>query len=133
MKLTKDARRLSRGLFRASFSDGRLDEGKVRAVTQKVVSEKPRRYLDILKAYQRLLRLEIEKRHAIVESAVELDEATREQLQTSLRAKYGADVTTDFRSAPDLIGGLRIRIGSDVFDSSVRERLSRLKSDFAHV
>jgi F-type H+-transporting ATPase subunit delta len=129
MKLSKDARKLSRGMFQASFTEGRLDEGKVRNVAQTVVAQKPRQYVDILKAYQRLLRLEVEKHHAVVESASELDQATREQLEQTLRAKYGADLTTDFRATPDLIGGLRIKIGSDVFDSSVRDRLARLESE----
>jgi F-type H+-transporting ATPase subunit delta len=131
MKLSKDARKLSRGMFQASFSEGRLDEGKVRTITQTVASQKPRRYIDILKAYQRLLRLEVEKSHAVIESATELDPATREQLEQSLRAKYGQDLTTDFRATAELIGGLRIKIGSDVFDSTVRDRLARLESDLA--
>jgi F-type H+-transporting ATPase subunit delta len=129
MKLSKDARKLSRGMFQASFTGDRLDEAKVRDITAKVAAEKPRHYIDILKAYQRLLRLEVEQHHAVIESASELDQSTREQLEQTLRAKYGADLTTDFRSTPDLIGGLRIKVGSDVFDSSVRDRLARLESE----
>lgn len=132
MKLSKEARRLSRELFRASFSDSRLDPAKVRAVSQKVIDSKPRHYVDILKDYQRLVRLEIGKHHAVVESAVELDSSTREQLEQTLRNKYGQDLTTEFRTAPELIGGIRIKIGSDVFDSSVRDRLSRLENQFVH-
>ena len=131
MKLSKDARRLSRDLFRGSFSGGRLDDGKVRAAAQNIIDSKPRHYVDILKQYQRLLRLEIEKHHAIIESAAELDPATRGQLEQSLRAKYGPDLSMEFSTAPELIGGLRIKIGSDVYDSSVRERLSRLEDQFA--
>src|ERR1041385_1030592 len=112
MKLSKEARRLSRDLFRASFSDNRLDEGKVRIISQKIADSKPRHYLDILKDYQRLIRLEVEKRHALVESAADLDESTRGQLESSLRAKYGSDLTTEFKVAPELIGGLRVKIGS---------------------
>jgi F-type H+-transporting ATPase subunit delta len=131
MKLSKDARRLSRDLFRASFAAGRLDQDRVRAITSKVIDSKPRHYVDILKQYQRLLRLEIEKHHAIIESAAELDPATRGQLEQSLRAKYGRDLTAEFQVSPALIGGLRVKIGSDVYDSSVRERLSRLEDQFA--
>jgi F-type H+-transporting ATPase subunit delta len=131
MKLSKEARRLSRDLFRASFSDNRLDEGKVRTISQKIADSKPRHYLDILKDYQRLIRLEVEKRHALVESAADLDESTRGQLESSLRAKYGSDLSTEFKVTSDLIGGLRVKIGSDVWDSSVRERLKRLEAQLA--
>ncbi len=132
MKLSKDARRLSRNLFRASFTNGRISDERVRAISQKVGEDKPRNYVGILKDYQRLLRLEIEKHHALVESAAELDSSTRGQLEQTLRAKYGQDLSTEFRVTPELIGGLRIRIGSDVYDSSVRDRLSRLETQFAN-
>jgi F-type H+-transporting ATPase subunit delta len=131
MKLSKEARRMSRELFRASFTDSRLDEGKVRIISQKVVDSKPRHYLDILKDYHRQLRLEVDKRHALIESAADLDEGTRGQLESSLRAKYGNDLTTEFKITKELIGGLRVKIGSDVWDSSVRERLKRLESQLA--
>jgi len=131
MKLSKEARRVSRELFRASFTDSKLDPSKVRTIAQEIAKAKPRHCLDILKEYERLVRLEIEKHHAVIESAVELDEATRRQLEETLRAKYGSDLTTDFKVTPDLIAGLRVRIGSDVWDSSVRERLRRLEAQLA--
>jgi F-type H+-transporting ATPase subunit delta len=131
MKLNKDERKLSRDLFRASLTDGKLDQSKTRIISQKILDSKPRNYAGILKEYTRLVRLESEKHQALVESAAPLDDATRQQLETSLRAKYGADLTTTFQTTPELIGGLRVRVGSDVFDSSVRERLSRLESELA--
>lgn len=131
MKLSKEARRMSRELFRASFTDSKLDHSKVRAIAQEIAKAKPRHYVDILKDYQRLVRLEVEKRHAVIESAAELDEATRGQLEETLRTKYGADLTTEFKVTPELIAGLRVRLGSDVWDSSVRERLNRLEAQLA--
>ena len=131
MKLSKEARRLSKDLFRASFTDNRLDQGKIRIITQKIADSKPRYYLDILKDYQRLVRMEVEQHHALIETATDLDEGTRGQLEQSLRAKYGADLTTEYKVTPALIGGLRVKIGSDVWDSSVRERLNRLEAQLA--
>lgn len=132
MKLSKEARRLSRDLFQASFVDGKLDHGRVRTIVAKIAEERPRHFLDILKDYQRLIRLEVGKRHAVVESAVELDEQTRGELEQSLRAKYGSDLSMEFKVAPELLGGLRVKIGSDVFDGSVRDRLDRLQAQLAH-
>jgi F-type H+-transporting ATPase subunit delta len=132
MKLDKDSRKLSKQLFQASFTDGRIDGAKVAAIGRKVVQSKPRNTLGIMKEFQRLIRLETEKHHAFIESATVLDEGTKKQLLADLRAKYGSDLTTDFKISPELLGGLRVRIGSDVFDSSVRERLSRLENQLAH-
>jgi F-type H+-transporting ATPase subunit delta len=132
MKLDKDSRKLSKQLFQASFTDGRIDGVKVAAIGKKVADSKPRNSLGILKEFQRLIRLEIEKHHAIIESAAPLDEGTKRQLLKNLRAKYGSDLTTEFSVSPELLGGLRIKIGSDVFDSSVSERLNRLENQLAH-
>jgi len=132
MKLDKDARKLTKGLFKMSLTNGRLDEKKVSAVVQKVIDAKPRSFTGILKEYQRLVRLEVAKHHAVIESATALDKGTTDQLLANLRAKYGGDLTTEFKTTPELLGGLRIKIGSDVFDSSVRERLARLETQLTH-
>jgi F-type H+-transporting ATPase subunit delta len=126
MKITKDARNLSRRLLRLSVKDGRLDEAKVRSLVQSVLTEKPRHYLGALQAFHHLLRLEQAKRHATVESATELDATTQSSILSSLRAKYGADINADFRVNRDLIGGLRIQLGSNVWDGTVQSRLDRL-------
>lgn len=110
--------------------DGRLNADRVRLVVEKVGEAKPRHFLNLLKDYQRLVRLETEKSSVLIESAAPLDDATAKELLNSLRAKYGQDLVAEFRVAPELIGGLRIKIGSDVYDSSVRERLNRLQSQF---
>ena len=126
MKIPKEARKISRELFQASLENGRLNEGRVRTISQHVVATKPRYFSHILKGYERLIRLELAKRHAVIESATELDEAARAEVESSLRSRFGPDVTTEFSVHPELIGGVRIKIGSDVFDSTVRERLRRL-------
>jgi F-type H+-transporting ATPase subunit delta len=132
MKLDKDSRKLSKQLFLASFTDGRIDAAKVAAIGSKIVASKPRNSVGILKAFQRLVRLEVEKRHAVIESAAPLDKKTTNELLANLRAKYGSDLTTEFKVTPELLGGVRIKIGSDVFDSSVRERLNRLETQLSH-
>ena len=132
MKLDKEARKLTKGLFQLSLTDGRLDGKKISAVVKKVIADKPRSFVGILKEYQRLVRLEVAKHHAVIESATPLDKKGTDQLLANLQAKYGKDLTTEFKVSPELLGGLRIKIGSDVFDSSVRERLKRLESEFTY-
>ena len=130
MKISKEARRLSSQLFRLSLTEGRLDRAKVSSVVQTVIKDKPRHYLGALDSFQRLVRLEIAKRHATIESAVELSPETSETVVNNLKQKYGQDLTTEFVVNPDLIGGMRIKIGSDVFDGSVRNRLALLQEQF---
>ena len=73
------------------------------------------------------LRLELEKRRATIESAAKLDPEVGLNIVIGLRRKYGTGLTTEFVVNPALLGGVRIRVGSDVWDSSVRNRLERLQ------
>jgi F-type H+-transporting ATPase subunit delta len=127
MKLNKEIRQLSRGMLRASFTDGQIDRRKITALVQSLVTKKPRRYIDVLQHYKRLLRLEIEKRHAKVESMMPLGPEVASKITDRLKKKYGNDLTTDFAVDPTLLGGLRVRVGSDVWDGTLRNRLERLQ------
>jgi F-type H+-transporting ATPase subunit delta len=131
MKINSEIRRVSREMVRASFTDGQFDQGKIGSLLQSLVEKKPRHYISILENYKRLIRLEVEKRHAKIESAGELAPDVRAQIISSLQRKYGSDLTTEFVVSPELLGGLRIRVGNDVWDSSVQNRLQRLETNLA--
>ncbi len=126
MKLSREARRQARELFELTMVDGRLDTGRLHLVFGDVAEKKPRDYLQILKELTRLVRLEAASRHAIIESAVPLDAARIGEFEAGLKSRFG-DLTTEFRENPSLIGGLRVQIGSDVWDGSVQARLESLK------
>ena len=129
MKLNKEIRQLSRKMLQASFTDGQLDPGRISSLVDSLVTRKPRNYVDALKNYKRLLRLELEKRHATIETASEVDSAVRSEIEANLKSKYGNDLSTEFHVAPELLGGMRIRVGNDVWDGSVRNRLERLQHE----
>lgn len=127
MKLSKKARQISRQLYQASFTNGLLDEAKVRGFVNSIAESKPRGFFEILQAYSRLIRLAIEKRHARIESATPLNSQVADSLLNELRQKYGADLTSEFVVVPELIGGVRVKIGDDVWDGSVLDRITRLQ------
>jgi len=114
-------------MLKLSFTNGRLDQQKVSRMVQTVLSEKPRHYADILTNYQRLVRLEVERRQVVVESATPLNSQISDQILSKLKARYGDDLTAEFRTNPALLGGLRIKVGDDVWDGSVRHRLNTLQ------
>jgi F-type H+-transporting ATPase subunit delta len=127
MKISKEARKVSREMFRHSFTSNKLDEEKISEMVQSVIAKKPRHFVDMLKDYQRLLKLEVDKRHALIESAIPLNRSIGDQIVSNLKARYGEDLTTEFRTNPELLGGLRIKIGSDVWDGSVKGHLNQLQ------
>lgn len=130
MKVSKTAATAARRLFGVSHTDGRLDNNKLRTVFTRLAEDKPREYRAILAALHRLVRLDVEKRKVTVESAVELDPTTRQRVFNDLARKYGNDLDVQYLVNPVLLGGLRIRVGDDVFDGSVQGRLDRLAKAF---
>lgn len=127
MKINKETRQLSRALLRSSFTDGQLDPGRISALVKSLIEKKPRNYRGVLDTYKRLLRLEIEKRTATIETASEISDETGREIVANLIQKYGVGLDTKFVVNPELLGGMRIRVGSDVWDSSVRNKLQRLQ------
>ncbi len=131
MKISKEARRTSRQLFRTCFEGARLDENRVRSVVRLVTEKKPRGYIAILQHFTRLLRGEAERQSAIVESATPISDDMRYQLKAGLAKKYGRELSLDYKVNPDLLGGIRVKVGSDVWDGSVKARLETLKNSLS--
>ena len=107
-----------------------MNEEHLRTAITKLGTEKPRDYRGMLQVLRRLVRAEVASKQVTVESATALDANTAEELATSLRSQYGQDLTFNFKTTPELLGGLRIRVGNDVFDGSVQSRLDRLANAF---
>ena len=128
MKIPKKAKRGAKLLFRACMAGGQLQETRVRAVAQAVLERKPRGYQAILSHFTRLVRLEIQRRQARIESATPLDAALQAAVQGNLTRLYGAGLQVGFESNPALIGGLRVQVGCDVYDGSVQCRLAALEN-----
>lgn len=130
MKITKQARRDAKALFRSCLSNGVLDEQKVRTVVQKVLAAKPRGYVGLLQHFERLVKLDVERRTARVESATPLSPAQQGDLTNALSRRYGQGLQISFTHNPALLGGLRIKVGSDVVDGTVQGRLNALAESF---
>jgi F-type H+-transporting ATPase subunit delta len=127
MKISKEARRFARELYQGSLVNGRLDAKTVAELADRLIAEKPRSYVQILREFTRLVRLELERRHAVIESAQPLDTAETERIRQELLSRFGGDLTFEFRANPSLLGGLRVQLGSDVWDGTVANRLHLLK------
>ncbi len=130
MKASKVATTTARRIFRLCSQNGRMNEEHLRTAITKLGTEKPRDYRGMLQVLRRLVRAEVASKQVTVESATALDANTAEELATSLRSQYGQDLTFNFKTTPELLGGLRIRVGNDVFDGSVQSRLDRLANAF---
>ncbi len=127
MKVSKVAQSTARRIFRLCSQDGQINEEHLRIAITKLSTEKPRDYRGMLQALRRLIRAEVAKKQVTVESAAPLDQETTTSVQDSLRQQYGQDLTFTFKTNPELLGGMRVRVGNDLFDGSVKARLNRLQ------
>lgn len=130
MKNSKQARRQAKLLLQACRTDGVLNEDLVRQTVSVLLAKKPRGYMDILKQFLRLLKLDRQARTALVESAVELTPDQVQEVTGNLQKQHGAGLHISFQTNPALLGGLRIRVGSDIYDGSVAGRLEAIGSSF---
>jgi F-type H+-transporting ATPase subunit delta len=130
MKIPRKARRDARRLFRACLKGGRLDEACVRQAAVRVAKAGRRGTLAVLSHFHRLVTLELSRRRAIVESATPLPSDFRDRIQSDLTRTYGPGTTTTFEENPALIAGMRVKVGSDVYDGSVRTALAALEQRF---
>jgi F-type H+-transporting ATPase subunit delta len=130
MKISKQARREGKELFRSCLVNGVLDESRVRLAVQKTIELKPRGYLASLSHFQRLVKLELDRRTAKVDSAFPLPEDLKANVQAALTRLYGQGLNVTYAANPSLIGGMRIKVGSDVYDGSIQARLAALQQSF---
>ncbi|MGH7953036.1 MAG: F0F1 ATP synthase subunit delta [Limisphaerales bacterium] len=130
MKISKLALREARQLFRSCFANHLLDENRVRQAVQLLSEKKPRGYVEILSRLHRLVKLDLEQRAARVESATQLTSDLQNEVTGEIKKKYGDGVSISFAQNPALIGGLRIQVGSDLYDGSVKTRLDKLEQSF---
>jgi F-type H+-transporting ATPase subunit delta len=130
MKTTKQVRRDAKRLFRLCLVDGKLEENRARMVMQKVIESRRRGSLMILSRFLRLVRLDRARHTAEIESAIALPAGLQADIQVGLARTYGSGLTMLFKENPSLIGGMRVRVGSDVYDGSVKGALAALERSF---
>jgi F-type H+-transporting ATPase subunit delta len=130
MKATKKARREATQLFRLCLVNGLLDADRARHVVKQIVTARPRGYLGTLSYFGRLVRLDSDRHSAKVESALALPADLQSSVESGLARAYGPGLLASFAENAALLGGMRIRVGSDVYDGSVRARLAALERSF---
>lgn len=130
MKSTKQLEHDAKQLLRMCLVGGLLDEARVRRAVQKVLDAKRRGGPALLSRFQHLVKLELARHTAEVESATSLPADLRATVLLNLDRMYGPGLSTSFALNPSLIGGMRIRVGSDVYDGTVRAELASLQRGF---
>lgn len=119
---------LARQLFNLSLVDGRLSAEQVAGVLGYVEKAHAVNAVAILKAYRRLVATELAKGVALVEHSGPVGESVLAAISASLSKRYNRPVVTTTKANPALLAGLRVRIGDDLFESSVSGQLAALSA-----
>ena len=64
---------------------------------------------------------------AVVYSAFEIDDAALADLKSTLEKRFSRQLNVSVELQPELIGGIRVVVGDEVLDSSVKARLEQMK------
>ena len=126
----KQARREAKQFVRLCRVNSSVDENRVRQVVEQLVISGRRNSHAVLDQLLRLVRLDHDQHTAKVESATPLSAELQAATQASLTRLYGLGLATSFSDRPSLIGGMRIQVGSDVYDGSVQSELAALEKRF---
>lgn len=128
MAAAKQTKLLAKQLFRLSVVDGEVSADRVAGVLGWIEKTQPRHPLALLQLYHRYIANEVAKSRAVVEHAGYAPAPALDAITAALSRKYGRKVTWVARPNPALVAGLRIRVGSDLYESSVAAQLAALSA-----
>jgi F-type H+-transporting ATPase subunit delta len=126
MAANKQTKLLAKQLFKLSVVNGAVSPEQVAGVLGWIEKHQPRQSLALLKAYHHRIQIELAKSQAVVEHAGPVSDATLKQIESAMSKKYARPIAASAKPAPQLLAGLRVRVGSDVYESTVAGQLSSL-------
>ena len=85
----------------------------------------------VRREFDRLWREENKLLPVQVTSAVELDQATVQQIGDRISQQTGRKIDLSASVEPDIIGGIVVRVGNSILDASIRNRLEQLRKQVA--
>ncbi|WP_046470130.1 F0F1 ATP synthase subunit delta [Allosalinactinospora lopnorensis] len=110
---------------------GKVDPATLRLVTEAVTRSRGRRLEQGLDYYGHLVAERAQRYIAVVRTAVPLSEDQQAQLQGVLTRVYGRTIHLNIEIAPEIVGGLSIRVGDEVIDGTVAGRLAEVRRRLA--
>lgn len=128
--MSKQAKRDAKSLFQNCRVNGVLDSKRALQTVDEVLKQKPRGFEAILTHFQRLIKLDEARRTARIESAVPLTPELQNSYKETLTKKYGQGLFFIFQENPGVLGGVRVQVGSDVYDGTIRAKLNELNESF---
>lgn len=125
MKKNKKLKELVQKMADVSFKDGKLLDLKARNYLKDIKKLPTSESIYILSEYLKALKIMKLQTTLIIESATPLSPTQISQIKSELRKDFKfSEVETVIN--PELIGGIRIRIGDNLYDDSVLAKIIQI-------
>lgn len=124
----KQVQQLARQLFRLSVVDGEISAERVAGVLEYVEKHCLVHPHAVLTAYHRLIAAEFSRGQAIVEHAGPVSPSTVAGIVSNMSARYGRKIAPVTKRNDELLAGVRVRVGDDLYESSVAGQLQALSA-----
>ncbi len=122
----KQVQQLARQFFRLSVVDGAVSPDRVAGVLEYIEKHRPANAMAVLRAYHRLVAIDVARGQAVVEHAGAISDTSLAAIAAAMTQKYRRNVTAIARQNDSLLAGLRVRVGDDTYESSVAGQLAVL-------
>lgn len=126
MAADKQTKLLAKQLFKLSVVNGVVSPEQVTGVLGWVEKHSPRHPVALLRAYHHRIAIELAKSRAEVEHAGPVSDGTLKMIEGAMTHRYKRVITASAKPNAALLAGLRVRVGSDIFESSVAAQLATL-------
>jgi len=122
----KKIKLFARKLTELSLDDGQVSEERVTAVLDYLSNHPPRKHKETLKEYLYYIKKAIAQSKAVIEFAGALDDNSIAAIEKTLSETSGQTITSESRENAELIAGIRVHLGDNIYDASVAGRLGQL-------
>jgi len=122
----RQVQQLARQLFKLTLVEGEISAERVAGVLEYVEKHRPAHPVAVLRAYQGLVAAEVARRQAVVEHAGPLAAGVLDAIAAAMTRRYGRHISGAARRNDSLLAGVRVRVGDDVYESSVAGQLEQL-------
>lgn len=122
----KQVQELARQFLRMSVVHGAISAERVGGVLAYIEKHRPPNALAVLRAYRRIVAAEIARGQAVIEHAGPITPAAVASIAAGMTQRYGRAVVGVAKRNDALLAGVRVRVGDDVYESSVAGQLATL-------
>lgn len=131
MRSTIKQRRLAKSLLQLSLSDdGRIKRNAVEEILESLHISRPSGLVIILRLFLHQIRRHEYTYHARVEYGGREGERLSEKILKKLNQNSSKALDLTVIDNPKLIAGCKIRLGDDVYENSISDRLNKLQKTF---